>query len=279
MEQNATYNAINWNFGARWDNGVGYTGSPNPPDTGAAGGGMALPNYTALCQHISSFLCPSDPNPGVSGTYSIQGKNVLVGATNYPANIGMNRRINGGIPDSNWQLNGPAYVASNWDQAVNKTVTMGSFVDGTSTTAIFSEWVKGPTGGLPQKNGLGMVYFSGVNTNSFNNDYQFLQACAAAPITSGNQQWSWKGEWWGFGGTTVYSHTVTPNRAACQYNDQQEDGRGTITLINASSLHPGGLNVLFMDGSVRFIKSGINYIPWYAIATPNTGEVIDANQL
>ena len=37
-------------------------------------------------------------------------------------------------------------------------------------------------------------------------------------------------------------------------------------MVGASSLHPGGVNVLFGDGLVRFIKSTINYIPWYAIA-------------
>jgi len=279
MEQAAAYNAINWNFGARWDNGAGYAGTSNPPDVDAAGGGQAKPNYTVLCMQINSFLCPSDPFPGASGHFSLNGKNALVGSLSYPVNVGMNRRINGGIPDSNWQMNGPAYVASNWDGAVNKTVTMGSFVDGTSSTAIFSEWVKGPAGGPPQRNGLGIVYNLGQASNAFNNDYAFLQACAAAPITSANQNWTWKGEWWGFGGTSIYSHTVTPNRPACAYSDIGQDGRGTITLVNASSLHPGGVNVLFMDGSVRFVKSSVNYVPWYAIATPNTGEVVDSNAL
>jgi prepilin-type processing-associated H-X9-DG protein len=77
----------------------------------------------------------------------------------------------------------------------------------------------------------------------------------------------------------VYSHTNMPNRTACDYNDQREDGRGTITLINAQSNHPAGVNVLFMDGSVRFIKSAVNYQPWYAIATPDNGEAFAADQL
>jgi prepilin-type processing-associated H-X9-DG protein len=50
-------------------------------------------------------------------------------------------------------------------------------------------------------------------------------------------------------------------------------------LQNASSMHPGGVNVLFMDGSVRFIKSSVNWQPWYGIATPDGNEAISADQL
>ena len=35
---------------------------------------------------------------------------------------------------------------------------MSNFQDGTSNTAMFSEWVKGPAA-LPAKDGLGMVYY------------------------------------------------------------------------------------------------------------------------
>ena len=70
-----------------------------------------------------------------------------------------------------------------------------------------------------------------------------------------------------------------PNRYCCEYQDQNVDWRATITLQNASSNHPGGVNVLFMDGSVRFVKSSVNWQPWYAIATPDGNEAIAADQL
>ena len=50
----------------------------------------------------------------------------------------------------------------------------------------------------------------------------------------------------------------------------------------ASSLHPGGVNVLMGDGSVRFIKETIDSSEnegksgvWQKLATRNGGEVID----
>ena len=103
------------------------------------------------------------------------------------------------------------------------------------------------------------MYNLGENSDFYRTDHQFMQLCNTVPITSFNQQWQWKGEWWAFGGTMIYSHTQTPNRTSCVYHDINQDGRGTITMIAASSNHPGGVNVLFMDGSVRFVKNSVNY--------------------
>jgi len=43
------------------------------------------------------------------------------------------------------------------------------------------------------------------------------------------------------------------------------------------SRHPGGVNFLFADGSVHFIKQSINPVPWHALATCAYGEVISAD--
>jgi prepilin-type processing-associated H-X9-DG protein len=78
-------------------------------------------------------------------------------------------------------------------------------------------------------------------------------------------------------------HTQTPNRKSCFYNDgsgpQGFIGRpwsSVITLISASSRHPGGANVAFADGSVHFIKSTIASNTWWAIGTANRGEVLSS---
>ncbi len=46
-----------------------------------------------------------------------------------------------------------------------------------------------------------------------------------------------------------------------------------------SSNHSGGLNMLFADGSVKFIKDSINPWAWWGIATIQGGEIISADQL
>ena len=80
-------------------------------------------------------------------------------------------------------------------------------------------------------------------SNAFPTDFQFKLACDNAVVASTNYQWGWKGEWWGYAGTSIYSHTQTPNRTSCQYFDfssspigqglvAAEDVRGTITSVS-----------------------------------------------
>jgi len=267
MEQQPVYNSINFNWPSRWGAPNNGAAGPNPPDN-ASGGSGAIINMTAVTAQISVFLCPSDPNPGGSGTMIVNGLSKLVGNFNYPSNIGLNRQLN------NWRTNGPTYIASNWDGAF-PTVTLASFVDGTSNTAIFSEWVKGPAVGSPWKDGLGGVYNTTyIAGTPVIGDWIMAQNCQ----NNGTQQnWGWKGEWWIYGGSSIYSHTQPPNRRACVFGGV--DGRGTWTMVGASSQHPGGVNTLFGDGSVKFIKSTVNYLTWYAVATPNGNEVIDQSGL
>ena len=42
----------------------------------------------------------------------------------------------------------------------------------------------------------------------------------------------------------------------------------------ARSRHSGGVNVLFGDGSLHFIRDSIDPVTWKALGTMNGGEVI-----
>jgi len=272
LEQQVTFNSINFTFNSRWG------GNNSSQDQTASGGTYGGIQATAFCTQVKSFICPSDPNPGSSGIYLLNGVTSRVGATNYPPNIGLGRGYN------NWVDNGPFYGCRPWDGQIQKTVTIANFVDGTSNTAVFSEWVKG-TSRFPDKDGLAMVYYgptwyvanSPTSTGTAYLDWIMAQQCQNNGTT---QNWGWKGEWWGYSPTMMYSHTQPPNRRACFNSGGGWSGNDFMqTMVGASSLHPGGVNVLFMDGTVRFVKSTVSYVSWYAIATPNGGETFSADSL
>ena len=48
-------------------------------------------------------------------------------------------------------------------------------------------------------------------------------------------------------------------------------------LVSATSNHPGGVNVGFADGSVKFIKDTINLQTWWALGSRNGGEIVSAD--
>ena len=59
----------------------------------------------------------------------------------------------------------------------------------------------------------------------------------------------------------------------------QESGGPTFSAITSRSYHPGGVNILFGDGSVKFIKSSVNGLIWRALGTIAGNEVVSADQL
>jgi prepilin-type processing-associated H-X9-DG protein len=89
---------------------------------------------------------------------------------------------------------------------------------------------------------------------------------AVVPDAAGSQWFS------GYAAFSRYNHLMPPNANSCAYGTWS--GEGAFT---ASSRHPGGVNVLFADGSTRFIKSSINNTTWWAVGSRSGGEVIDAS--
>ena len=117
-----------------------------------------------------------------------------------------------------------------------------------------------------------------TNVNTYagqqNMDFLIAQACDQS---ADSQIYTWKGDWW-LNDKFSYSHTQTPNRRSCWYNDV--GGRpwsGAASVVAASSRHPGGVNTAFADGSVKFIKSSINNAAWVGLGTRNGGEIVSSD--
>jgi len=74
-----------------------------------------------------------------------------------------------------------------------------------------------------------------------------------------------------------YQHTM-PNGAATPLQ-VAVNPRHLGYAWSPGSAHPGGMNVAFGDGSVKFIKNTISPVVWFAVQTQDNGEVISSDSL
>jgi prepilin-type N-terminal cleavage/methylation domain-containing protein/prepilin-type processing-associated H-X9-DG protein len=257
VEQQAAYNALNMMLTATvatYDNG------------------------TVRGMQIKTYLCPSDTNVGGYSTTVYTGTSKVPGTSNYPNNIGTYSRNYGNKND------GPAWSLG--DSTNGNPVTLATITDGTSNTVIFSEWIKGMN--QSNRNGLFNVYFAVGTDSGVAIPPATLQSKCQSSTTFFTQtgsptDWDRKGEEFlvencGEGGG--YSHINTPNKLACVFDTGSNAGLHTaITMVGASSNHSGGVNVAYIDGSVRFVKNSVSSTAWWAIASMNLGEVVSADQL
>jgi prepilin-type processing-associated H-X9-DG protein len=77
-----------------------------------------------------------------------------------------------------------------------------------------------------------------------------------------------------------YVHWTAPNTPPCinPFDPVMQDFIGPYGAPSANSLHPGGVNVCFADGSVHFVKSSVSLQAWWGLGTRNGGEVISSDQ-
>jgi prepilin-type N-terminal cleavage/methylation domain-containing protein/prepilin-type processing-associated H-X9-DG protein len=280
LDHSAIYNATNINRHA-----VAFLDN----NDGGWGGGWEArdPNRTMRSQVIEVYNCPSDGNVGNAGQ--------AIGQS-YTLNTGTARTYN------NWAANGITYNPG-WDWAFNKPIGVRDIVDGTTNTACFSEWIKGHAKG-PAGAGVDESRLAGRDPRAVTwgpIDYMWgYPGGTGAALSAGrdgdrwfdlecngegtmyraqskNINWDWKGEYWTWGNVgrgTGIGFTFRPNGKSCT-----EGWTPTDNGLAASSFHPGGVNVLFCDGSVRFITDTITYNTWHAIGTRDGGEKLDSKDL
>ena len=254
MDYATVYNAINMSNRAE----------------GISGWGPAEPNATARRAKIEAFLCPSDAHPDHGDPHAT--------SQNYSPNGGTERYYN------NWRSNGICY-APGWDGAVATPINIASIQDGTANTAAFSEWIRGGMGGGNTADRLSVTWCMDANctgasapiafgtlTSRRAGDAAYEQACEDAQF----YQWDFKGECWWFANGARGSglgFSKRPNRKSCLAGWESFD----LTMA-PSSLHPGGVNVLFCDGTVRFITDNIDQQVYWAMGTRNGQEQIEVNR-
>jgi prepilin-type N-terminal cleavage/methylation domain-containing protein/prepilin-type processing-associated H-X9-DG protein len=275
LEQQNLYNAYNFGSGAGSAGPGGWNYIP-----------LNLVNSTVQSTNIQALLCPSDFQ---RINMTSRGATVNPGNTNYQSNAGADAysflagtSSTGGTGSTN-SFSGtfPSYSIC---------VRIAQILDGTSNTIGFSEVVMGTgaySGGFDGLKPSSSFAASGANasgagggTPSPQIDYQ--NCLNTGGITPNNVLCATCGDWpigaawwWGRSGQTRYNHVMTPNTWNCSFGG--DNGDSDDDAITASSRHPGGVNPVFCDGSVRFVKNSISPNVWWAMSTMAGGEVLSSD--
>ncbi len=71
-------------------------------------------------------------------------------------------------------------------------------------------------------------------------------------------------------GYTAYNHATPPNSEIAIIGDSSD--RSYLGMVVATSVHPGGVNLARLDGSVHFVGEDIDDKEWRALATIAAGD-------
>jgi prepilin-type N-terminal cleavage/methylation domain-containing protein/prepilin-type processing-associated H-X9-DG protein len=275
LEQTPLYNAANFSWGPYPTNQVS---------------GM---NNTVGNAIISAFICPSDPNSGGRGGDVSIGGNI----NNYAASFGTD--TTGG--NYAWSCSVTPYNNQNPMGCVGMFGWAVSYgvqhcTDGTSNTVAFAEWLVGNGQGSSGSRYRGNMEMADGSSNTWSTNaltnlpaiQTALQLCAtkfsSEPATSAATISDYKGWRWSLGaiGFASFNTVQTPSDnsvpvGGCQSGSTNEAWANGAWSMGAASAHPGGANVLFCDGSAKFIKSSIGRVTWMSLGTRNGGEVISSD--
>jgi prepilin-type N-terminal cleavage/methylation domain-containing protein/prepilin-type processing-associated H-X9-DG protein len=200
-------------------------------------------------QEVSFFRCPSDTND----EFPESG-----GRINYMPNKGSgvvwgDHALNATMP----RPNGVFFKESH--------VKFGDIIDGLSNTAAFSERIINDG-----SNGL-LSPYSDIFASSAKplTADEAITVCGQVNINNLATQFpAFMGAPW-IDGKHGYQHVDRPNTRSCGFNTC---GRA---MMNATSWHPGGVQVGLCDGSVQYVKNEVDILTWRALGSRNERDAGD----
>jgi prepilin-type processing-associated H-X9-DG protein len=255
LEQGNSYNAVNFNL---------KVSDPS--------------NTTVVSSTLTVLICPSEANPQPYTSTSSSGVTTVTGVTNY------------GWCEGDWYVYGGVGAPPNRSAfAVNASRRFAAITDGLSQTVVAAEvnavqpefrscFPDGSGGTLPA---LSNPYAIPDPASSI-----AVVASASPPCVLKIQAHST----WANGNSDDdgFTTALPPNTRVLVgslpydmdlHTINESDGGPTYAAVTSRSYHPGGVNALFGDGSVRFIKGSISGATWRALGTIGGGEVISADSM
>jgi prepilin-type processing-associated H-X9-DG protein len=242
LEQQPLYASINFS----WETFANDNGIDDGP-------GFPFPqNLTAYATTLDVYLCPSD---GATGPTSH--------GCSYRGNYGIGPHI---------ATNQQTYDSGNGFYSFPGVLGSQSFPDGLSHTVAYSERLQGTGagGGLAPDRDLGNI---SVMEFCVDRDADYALTCCQLASTRGFPAYRQSGFTWFYGDyeCAAYNHAQEPNGRI----PDAVTGGAWLGIVTARSRHPGGVNSLMADGSVRFVKETIARKVWRGLGTRNGDELVE----
>jgi prepilin-type N-terminal cleavage/methylation domain-containing protein/prepilin-type processing-associated H-X9-DG protein len=282
IDQGNVYNALNLNITLA----VSRVGNPNP-----------YAGLTVWVTVMDVWLCLSDgenggglrPWNGPYGQFPAGGAPPLDPSTGTPVTVCPVANYAGSFGDN--YCGGPLNGGLPWE-----TYPGDNLLAGQPRVGWHGFWGTnvGPRNGTP---GLYFGIGGGQLRGLF--DYATVQTVRLASVTDGTSNTLMVGEvlpsraadsnlWMTNGGTagmTVplgwHSNTFPADDPLCLFNFEGITApvgcRFSAAAKGFASMHPGGANFLFADGSVRFLKNSISLVTYCALGSRNGGEIVSAD--
>ena len=266
LEQQSLYNAANFSIACKSD----ATGS--------------VMNWSVIFTRIDGFLCPSNPAPAWNSTENAPLNQFRATGNTYFASFGPSIEWQGGQaggpPNGMFQITGNCFGLRDAQDGSSNTIAFGEWKTGTGTQATISPatdiiFLGNPPSGTGRNTG-GTEIMPALNGLGFQ---AWITTCAQSIATTRCTFTPVLGEAWGYGlpgysmgSTLLPPNSKYPNCSAGAANTLQAAG-----MFNMTSFHPGGANVLMCDGSVRFLKDGVNMQVVWALGTRAQGEILSAD--
>jgi prepilin-type N-terminal cleavage/methylation domain-containing protein/prepilin-type processing-associated H-X9-DG protein len=239
-------------------------------------------NSTVHTTKIASFQCPSDtPN-----NFNFAGLAAAGILPNYPysptkGNYGVNwgNTDYGQIPFGAFAAvyrQSPFGVSSNGSGP--QLVRIASVTDGLSNTQLCSEILQGASDDI-----RGTIWVDNAGAGSYmtrftpNGNQDILQLSGVWAGNGFNNIDNAPSFVTGVGHSPAQPGELCDNQPVQQLACYNQSSEGK-EYVASKSRHPGGVNTLFGDGSVHFVKNSIAPPTWVALGSISAGEVLSSDQ-
>ena len=239
MEQSNIFNAMNFNLPVSGGTFIGVANAP-------------LAQSTALLSVVSSYICPSDGKERPIAVTATQTQSLS--QSSYVGNAGVTNIIS-------WCSSSNGVSCTSWIPpsgmfGVDMSTRISDVTDGTSNTILVGEcsqyrndpdpvmnfWTIGANFSSAVGNGVGRLQALGLTIAKPNSPILIPQPTPTSSVNDRfNPLYQIAGQW-GF-----------------------------------RSFHPGGVNMAYTDGSVRFLKDTVNNVTFQALGTKGAGETISSD--